>query len=67
VHVERREQGGRAMAFVVVGHRRQSAPLHRQTGLCSVQRLDLMGWMAPRGNAVPRCWPSESPGRSHAP
>src|SRR5665647_235258 len=52
--VESSEQGGRTVAFVVVGHRSSTARLHRQTGLGAVERLDLallidreddgMGW-----------------------
>jgi len=39
--VERGEQRGGAMTFVVVGHRSGAALLHRQTGLGAVERLDL--------------------------
>ena len=39
--VEGGEQRGRAMAFVVVGHRPGAARLHRQTGLRAIERLDL--------------------------
>src|SRR5450759_3224063 len=35
------EQCGRAVTFVVVGHRPGAALLHRQTGLGAVERLDL--------------------------
>lgn len=41
LHVERREQGGGAMAPVVVGHGRRAPLLQRQPGLRPVQRLDL--------------------------
>jgi len=39
--VEGREQCGRAMTLVVVGHRPGAALLHRQAGLSAVERLDL--------------------------
>src|SRR5215831_13914226 len=39
--VEGSEQGGGAMALVVVGHRRAASLLHWQTRLSAVQRLDL--------------------------
>src|SRR5712691_3115551 len=39
--VEGGEQGGGAVAFVVVGHRAGAAFLHRQARLCPVQCLDL--------------------------
>ncbi len=40
-NVEGGEEGGGAMAFVVVRHRCQTAALHRQAGLGPVERLDL--------------------------
>ena len=40
-HVQRGEQGGGAVALVVVGHRAGPARLHRQRRLGAVQRLDL--------------------------
>ena len=40
-HVEDGEQRGRAMAFVVVGHRPGAARLYRQAGLGTVEGLDL--------------------------
>ncbi len=40
-HVEGGEQGRRAVALVVVGHRAAAALLHRQSRLGSVERLDL--------------------------
>ena len=40
-HVERGEQGRRAVALVVVGHRAGLARLHRQARLRPVERLDL--------------------------
>ena len=40
-HVERGEQGGGAVALVVMGHGRQPALLHRQPRLGPIQRLDL--------------------------
>ena len=40
-HVERGEQGGRAVAFIIVRHRSTAALLHRQAGLGAVKRLDL--------------------------
>ena len=39
-HIQRREQTGSAVAFVIVRHRPADL-LHRQAGLCSVQRLYL--------------------------
>jgi hypothetical protein len=30
-----------------MGHRAQPPGLHRQPGLGAIERLDLMGWMAP--------------------
>jgi len=39
--VQRREQRGCPMAFVVMGHRPTAASLHRQAGLSPVQSLDL--------------------------
>ena len=39
--VQRGKQRGRAVTFVVVGHRAGPAGLHRQAGLGSLQRLDL--------------------------
>ena len=46
-HVEGGEQGGRAVALVVMGHGAGPALLDRQPRLGAVERLDLMGWMAP--------------------
>ena len=53
-NVEGGEQRGRSVALVVVGHCPGATPLHRQTGLGAVERLDLallidrednrMGW-----------------------
>jgi hypothetical protein len=40
-YVEGGEQGGRAVALVVVGHRRQEAALHRQARLRPIERLNL--------------------------
>jgi hypothetical protein len=40
-NVESGELRGRAMAFIVVGHRSGAARLHRQTGLGAIERLDL--------------------------
>ena len=40
-NVERGEQGGRAVALVVMGHRPAFSGLQRQTGLRAVKRLDL--------------------------
>jgi hypothetical protein len=40
-HVERREQGGGAVALVVVGRGRRSALLYRQPGLGALEGLDL--------------------------
>ena len=40
-HVERGEQGGRAVALVVVGHGPAFSGLQRQAGLGAVERLDL--------------------------
>ena len=40
-NVERGEQGRRAVAFVVMGHRAGAAFLHRQARLGAVERLDL--------------------------
>ena len=40
-HVESGEQGGRAVALVVVGHGPGPALLHRQARLSSIQGLDL--------------------------
>ena len=40
-HVERGEQGRRAVALVVVGHGAAAALLQRQAGLGAVERLDL--------------------------
>jgi hypothetical protein len=40
-HVEGGEQGGGAMALVIVGHRGAAPPLHLQPGLSAVERLDL--------------------------
>ena len=45
--IERGEQGGRAIADIVVGHGAGLARLERQAGLGPIERLDLMGWMAP--------------------
>ena len=39
--IESGEQRGRAVTFVVVGHRSGAARLHRQTRLGVVERLDL--------------------------
>ena len=39
--VERGEQGGGAMALVVVGHGAEAAGVHRQARLGAVERLDL--------------------------
>ena len=46
-HVERSEQGGGAVALVVMRHRAGPPFLDRQARLGTVERLDLMGWMAP--------------------
>ena len=40
-HVEGGEQGGRAVALVVVGHGAAATGLDRQPGLGAVERLDL--------------------------
>ena len=40
-HVERGEQGCRAVALIVMGHRAAAAALHRQPRLGAVERLDL--------------------------
>lgn len=40
-NVERGEQGGRAVALVIVGHGRGAALLQRQAGLGAIERLDL--------------------------
>ena len=40
-HVDRGEQRGGAVAFVVVGHGARAALLHRQRRLSAVQRLHL--------------------------
>ena len=40
-HVQRREQGGGAVALVVMGHGAGAAFLHRQAGLGAVEGLDL--------------------------
>ncbi len=40
-HAERGEQGGRPVAFIIVGHRPEPPRLHRQAGLRAVERLDL--------------------------
>ena len=40
--IESGEQRGRAVTFVVVGHRSGAARLHRQTRLGVVERLDLV-------------------------
>jgi hypothetical protein len=40
-HVERGEQGGRAVALVVVRHRPAFAWLQREAGLAAVKSLDL--------------------------
>ena len=40
-HVHRREQGRRPIALVIVGHGSGATLLQRQTGLCSIERLDL--------------------------
>ena len=40
-HTQGCEQRGRAMAFVVVGHRTATAFLHRKTGLRPIKGLDL--------------------------
>ena len=52
--IERGEQRGRAVAFVVVRHRPATALLHRQPRLGAVERLDLMGWIEldPENEAV---------------
>src|SRR5690606_12499119 len=46
-HIQRSEQCGGAVALVIMGHGSGAAFLHRQTRLRPVERLDLMGWMAP--------------------
>src|SRR6266511_3826169 len=40
-HVERGEEGGRPVAFIIVGHRSETPRLHRQAGLRAVEGLDL--------------------------
>src|ERR1700674_70578 len=40
-HIKSGEQRRGAVAFIVVGHSAGAPPLHRQTGLSAVQRLDL--------------------------
>src|SRR3954468_6067304 len=45
--VEGGEQRRRAVALVVMRHGASAALLHGQAGLGAVERLDLMGWMAP--------------------
>ncbi len=39
--VHRREQSGRPVPLVVMGHSSGAAPLHRQAGLSTIERLDL--------------------------
>ena len=47
-NVEGGEQRRGAVALVVVmGHGPGATFLHRQAGLGAVERLDLLGWMAP--------------------
>jgi len=40
-HTQGSEQGGGAVALVIVSHRPAASLLHRQPGLCAVQSLDL--------------------------
>jgi hypothetical protein len=40
-HIQRREQGGGAVALVIVRHGAAAALLQRQAGLGAVERLDL--------------------------
>ena len=40
-HVERGEQGGRAVPLIIMGHRAAAAAPHRQPRLGAVERLDL--------------------------
>jgi hypothetical protein len=42
--IERREQGGDAMALVIVGYGAGAPLLHRQTRLGAVKGLDLATW-----------------------
>ena len=52
-HVEGREQGGRAVPLVVVGHRPALAGLDRQAGLGAVEGLDLRFLVERQHHGVP--------------
>src|SRR5215207_1146281 len=66
--IEGGEQCGGAVALVVVGHRPGAALLERQAGLGAVERLDLMGWMAPSRHQRAKLVAVEShQDRSHPP
>src|SRR5215208_2554307 len=55
--VECGEQRGPSVALVVMRHGAGAALLQGQAGLGAVERLDLMGWMAPyRHISVPSWW-----------
>ena len=51
-HVQSREQGGRAVALVVMGHGAGTALLHRQARLGAVERLDLALFVDQRTSAL---------------
>ena len=53
-HVERGEQGGRAVALVIVGHGSGAALLHRQARLGAVERLDLAFFVERQDDGVGR-------------
>src|ERR1700687_3145337 len=50
--IERREQGGDAMALVIMGYGASAPLLHRQTRLGAVERLDLALFVNRQDNDV---------------
>ena len=53
-HIQRREQAGGTIAFVVVGHRPTTSFLHRQSGLRPVQGLHLRFLVHAQNNGLVR-------------
>src|SRR5579862_6548754 len=63
-HIERREQGGRSVSLVVVGHSSAAALLQRQSWLRTIQRLVAVGMPVTRHppHRSPRAaFPHEAP------
>src|SRR4051812_4058909 len=65
--IERCEERCGAMPDIGVGPALGHPGHHWQNGLLAVERLDLMGWMAPYRQLVPSCGRRKSSGQEHPP